>query len=854
MSDYLFLFNDTDKGETSRYYFEPFGITPDDWLFVKTEFRPDGKPLSKTQTDKVLDELFDRVPLLKDCKVIVTNNGNYFKSLTGATKVEAYIGTSMDCKATDAKVIFVPAIGSVLYSPNKYEKLLDIAMTTIKSHLNNKSTDTVKKVLKNYHRPVTYKGIKKALSKLSKIETPVTIDVEAYSLDHPTAGLGTIAFGLNQHTAIAIPVDHNDSYKNRKKTNRKVRALLKEFFIKAKDQKHIYHNISYDAKILIYSLFMESISDRKGMFEGIKYVMNNWEDTQIISYLCFNSTDRPDLSLKYQALEYAGNWATLVADDINDIRKLDSETLCYYNAIDCGATYFVYEKNLPILISENQYDVYENIFKPSQEELIKAQLTGICIDRDRVLEVQKELTTLTADIETKMNTFTEVIELNEELRETRLAKENSKRKLQKGLESIPDWIFNPGSDNHVRKLLYDRFQVPPERFTDTKQPATNAKALNTVLANPDVSDRAKEFIELLSEYNKIAIILSTFIPAFLKCYLSPEGDWYVFGNYKITGTVSTRLSSSKPNLQNIPARGKYGEMVKSCVIAPKGCIMIGLDADSLEDKISALTTKDPNKLAVYEKGMDGHCFNAYNYFKDEMPDIDPTCIDSINSIAEKYPELRQESKAYTFLLTYQGGVGAMVANFGIPRDKAERIYNAYHSSYDMASKAINDQLEIARDTGYVIGAFGVRIRTPLMKATRHSSASTRPYAVRKEEKTAGNALGQSYCKITDRNAIDMGRRIVRDGLQEDILLSMLIHDALYYYVKDDPVIIEYANRNLVDAFSWQNLPELQHPVVKLSGTMDIFYPNWTVSKSVSKTASVDEVTQILNSLKDNKNE
>lgn len=82
-----------------------------------------------------------------------------------------------------------------------------------------------------------------------------------------------------------------------------------------------------------------------------------------------------------------------------------------------------------------------------------------------------------------------------------------------------------------------------------------------------------------------------------------------------------RLSLNIRNLQNIPAGSTFGELIKSCFVAPKGWIFGGADFNSLEDMISALTTKDPNKISVYTNGYDGHCLRAYYYFREQMPDI-----------------------------------------------------------------------------------------------------------------------------------------------------------------------------------------------------------------------------------------
>ena len=131
------------------------------------------------------------------------------------------------------------------------------------------------------------------------------------------------------------------------------------------------------------------------------------------------------------------------------------------------------------------------------------------------------------------------------------------------------------------------------------------------------------------------------------------------------------------NLQNLPAGGDLGKLIKSCFAAAYGSIFCGADFASLEDRISALTTKDPEKLKVYTSGFDGHCLRAYTYFGDRMPDIDPTSVESINSIEDKYPQERQDSKAPTFALTYMGTWTTLVKNCGFSEAVAKHIETVY---------------------------------------------------------------------------------------------------------------------------------------------------------------------------------
>ena len=125
-------------------------------------------------------------------------------------------------------------------------------------------------------------------------------------------------------------------------------------------------------------------------------------------------------------------------------------------------------------------------------------------------------------------------------------------------------------------------------------------------------------------------------------------------------------------MENIPNTSEYGKYIKECFEAPPGYLIGGADYASLEDRINAILTQDKNKIKVYTDGYDGHCLRAHSYYGSEMLDIIDT-VESINSIAELYPDLRQESKVPTFLLTYQGTWHGMVKNLGLTAKRAKQI-------------------------------------------------------------------------------------------------------------------------------------------------------------------------------------
>lgn len=317
--------------------------------------------------------------------------------------------------------------------------------------------------------------------------------------------------------------------------------------------------------------------------------------------------------------------------------------------------------------------------------------------------------------------------------------------------------------------------------------------------------------------------------------MGPDGWHYLFGFFNLGGTVSGRLSSSNPNLQNLPAKGKLAKLIKRCFKAPPGYLFVGLDFSSLEDRISALTTKDPNKLKVYTDGYDGHCLRAFSYFGENMPDIDQDSVSSINSIAKNYPDERQESKTPTFLLTYGGTFRGMMGQLGWSQDKAQTIETRYHELYQVSDKWIAARIQEAGQQGYVEVAFGLRLRTPLLRQVILGTSRT-PYEAEAEGRTAGNALGQSWCLLNSRSGVEFMGKVRSGEYSLDIRPCAHIHDAQYFLIPDDMAVLRYVNEHLVQAVEWQDHPDIWHDEVKLGGELSIFFPDWSTECVIPNVA------------------
>ena len=210
----------------------------------------------------------------------------------------------------------------------------------------------------------------------------------------------------------------------------------------------------------------------------------------------------------------------------------------------------------------------------------------------------------------------------------------------------------------------------------------------------------------------------------------------------------------------------------------------------------------------------------------------------INKIQKSYKKHRQNSKAPTFALTYQGTWKTLVKNCGFPVDAAKRIEHGYCSLYQVSMLRLGEKLTLASKQGYLDVAFGVRVRTPLLQkyglSLSHSQA---------EGRTVGNAWGQSYGLLNTRAGTAFLRRVRAEN--RPVYPCAQIHDAQYFMVPREPQLIQWVNKHLTDEMRWQELDEIRHPDVGLSGELDVFRFSWSRGHTLKNNASLSDVQKVL---------
>jgi DNA polymerase-1 len=839
------------KHELQKAYVKPLverGVALEDIIAFTLRY-DDVKKVSAATMKAYLAELLPELDAL-GTKVLFVQDGNYFKTLTGSKQADVHMGYVLPCKIKGYEH-FMVSLGlnwqALIHNPEGQHKL-DLGLHAVASHMQGQYEAIGLDIIHSETYPQGHQAIQEALNALHQYPT-LSCDIEAFSLRFNEAGIGTVAFAWDQHNGIAFSCDYV-SYDQRKESGEygysrpdpEVRRMLKEFFLSYKGRIR-WHRSQYDLKVIIYTLWMSDLLDQVGCLDGLHVMFERADDTKHIAYLALNSTAGNELGLKALAHSFAGNYAQ---DEIKDIRKIDLPALLRYNLIDCLCTNHVYDKFYPRMVNDQQEELYRTMFMPSQKLQTQMELVGMPMDIKKLAEVKGKLMGISAG---HMNTLAHqpLVKLMDtwvQKREQEKANEKLKTKCHL-LCVFSDYKFNPNSSQQLGVLLHDpeMMGLPVLEKTPTGEPSVGAEVLEKLIHHCKSNDHVL-IIEALIGWAQAAKILNTFIKAFEEGIIkAADGIIWLHGNFNLGGTVSGRLSSSEPNMQNIPANSIFGKLIKEIFSAPSGWLFGGADFNSLEDYISALTSRDPMKLKVYTDGFDGHCLRACFYYPDELGYIDiddPKQVNAIKADDHPYAYLRQESKTPTFALTYQGTYYTLMQNLGWSEEKAKRVENAYHELYKVSDEYIQNRIrDEACKLGYVTVAFGLRVRTPLLGQCVYGPKM--PYEAKAEGRTVGNAMGQSYGMLNNRAAVEFWEKVWASEFKYEILPCGLIHDAIYLLMLEHPAVVEFANRELVKSMSWQDLPELDHPTVKIGAALDIFWPNWANGITLPINATQDEI-------------
>ena len=806
-----------ESAEINNYYLDPLakeGVPGSSVLVLPLLYNTPTKIVAKT-AKAYLTKLKAKIP--DSVNKLIIADSSYFKFITRTTKVSDNYGSVVNGGLTGYtrhSCVYVPNYKSLFKQPEN-KQLIELGIKAI--------AGTAKSVVINSAEYGFQHGSDRELLD-SLYKYPVlAADIETTGLDLEDNEIVSIAFAWTKHDGVAIDLSINGIY------------YLKEFLENYKG-KLVFHNGLFDAKILIRSLWMQHATDYKGMLEGLRY-FKNFDDTMILTYLAKNATTNVSLKLKEVALEYVGNYAI----EIQDITKYTKKEILQYNLIDALATVYVYEKYK----KERHSRPYREIFKPSLYALIKMMLVGLPLDADRVHEVDNILTAKEKVLNEQIQENKHVKKFTKTLQQAACTTANSKlKKLVKTIKEFYDVQFNPSSHQQLSLLLFGYLKLPVIDKTKSGAPATGGSTLKD-LANHTTDQDILDLLEFIQELSEVTKINGTFIKAFCDEEMitsSPTSAYFLHGNLKLGGTQSGRLASNSPNLTNLPAHGPMGKLVKSCIIAPDGWLFAGADFSALEERIGAILSKDPNRIKVYTDGYDGHSLRAQTYFADQMPDIDPKNVHSINSIQTKYPELRRRSKGPTFALQYMGTAYTLHKRTGFSMDQAIKIENAFHELYKVSQEFNEQNKQFMEEHGYVECAFGLKLRTPIISQCVLGNSKT-PHEADKEARSANNAITQSWGMLLNRAMNATNRRIEEAGYGTDILPCNMIHDAGYFLVRHDAKCIKFLNDVLIKEMEWNDDDAIRSEEVPMKASLEIG-KSWDTLVPLNNNAPLKEIHEI----------
>ena len=567
----------------------------------------------------------------------------------------------------------------------------------------------------------------------------LVLDTETTSTSAIDAELVGLSFAVKEHEAFYVPIPAN------REEALQIVNIFKPLYEDPKILK-VGQNLKYDLEVLRnYDVRLDGPM---------------W-DTMIAHYLI-----QPELrhNMDYMAEVYL-HYQTIHIDELigpkgknqKSMRDL-SPTLVYeYACEDADITLQLKNKLEPELKRLECEDLFYNIEMPLMPVLAEMEMNGVCLDTNSLAETSKQFTARMNEIEQRIY---------------ELAGEQ----------------FNIASPKQVGEILFDKLKIVEKaKKTKTGQYVTSEEVLQQL-------KNKHEIVADILEHRGLKKLIGTYIDALPKLINPRTGHIHTSFNQTITATG--RLSSSDPNLQNIPIRGEDGKEIRKAFIPEPGCLFFSADYSQIELRVMAHLSQDPNMIEVFREGKDLHAATAANIYK--------------KSIEEVTRDERTKSKRANFGIIYGITVFGLAERLDIPRDEAKMLIDGYFQTFPEVHDYMEKSKEIARQQGYVTTLFGRRRYLPDINS---ANSVVRGFA----ERNAINAPIQgTAADIIKVAMIHIFQRFKAEGIRSKMILQ--VHDELNFSVypeekeKVEHIVIE----------EMQNAFQMAVPLVADSG----FGDNW----------------------------
>lgn len=571
-------------------------------------------------------------------------------------------------------------------------------------------------------------------------------DTETDSLDYMVANLVGLSFATDEGIAAYVPVAHDYLDAPQQLDRDWVLEQLKPI-LEDDAQAKVGQNLKYDASVLArYGIEMK----------GIKH------DTMLASYVYNSVGGKHDMdSLALRFLQHSCiSFEQIAGKGKNQLtfNQIELDEASPYAAEDADVTLRLHNRLFAnIEQDEKLKTVYEEIEMPLVPVLSRIERTGVLIDDMKLSAQSVEIAARLDELE------------------------------QKAYE-IAEQEFNMNSPKQLQALLFEKMGLPVIKKTPSGTPSTNEEVLQELALDYPLP-------KLILEYRGLAKLKSTYTDKLPKMINPSTGR--VHTSYHQAVTATGRLSSTDPNLQNIPIRNEEGRRIRQAFVAPTGYKILAVDYSQIELRIMAHLSGDQALLDAFRDGKDIHAATA--------AEIMGVSIEDVSS------EQRRRAKAVNFGLIYGMSAFGLAKQLGIPRGEAQAYMDKYFERYPGVMQYMEDTRSAASEQGFVETIFGRRLHLPEIQSRNGMRRKA-------AERAAINAPMQG----TAADIIKKAMLLVDQWIQEEgngrVKLLMQVHDELVFEVEESSLSeIESKVQKLMESAA-----ELKVPLVAEAGHGD----NW----------------------------
>ena len=538
-----------------------------------------------------------------------------------------------------------------------------------------------------------------------------SFDTETTSLNYLQAEVVGVSFAIDSAQAAYLPVAHNDPDAPQQLSRDTVLARLKPL-LEDSEKKKIGQNLKYDAHVLAnYGIDLQGIA----------------HDTMLLSYVLNSTVTRHDMDslAKYYLGRETIHYEDVAGKGAKQISFQDVaiKQAAPYAAEDADVTLQLHQELWAALKPlDAMRFLYETVERPLIKVLMRIERNGVLLDYSMLNQQSMELANQISGLE---------LQAHEEAGK----------------------VFNLSSPKQIQEILYDQLQLPVLKKTPKGQPSTAESVLQEL---------AMDFAlpKIILDYRQLSKLKSTYTDKLPQLVQVKTGR--VHTSYHQAVTATGRLSSTEPNLQNIPVRSDQGRKIRQSFIAADGFCLVAADYSQIELRIMAHLSADEGLLAAFSAGEDIHKATAAEVFA-----VHPSQVTS---------DLRRSAKAINFGLIYGMSAFGLAQQLGVSRGEAQSYIELYFSRYPGVKNYMDTIRELAAQQGYVETLFGRRLYLPEINSR---NGTRRQYA----ERTAINAPMQgSAAYIIKKAMINVDQWIMTE--QPAVKMIMQVHDELVFEVPE----------------------------------------------------------------------